>query len=87
MFDELDRFVCFLYKLWCVLLETKPNSSLRTNDAINRVADIAKKAGVINSLDDIESLHADVASDKKIGLKLQVNHVLELCGSLCSRQV
>jgi len=53
-------------------LDAKPNSSLHDNETINKVANIAKRAGVINSIDDIESFHANPAPGGKLGAKLQV---------------
>ena len=54
-------------------LDGKSNSSLHVNETITKVANIAKKAGVINSLDDIESFHANPMCGGKLGVKLQVN--------------
>ena len=57
-------------------LATQENTSIHLNETTNRVADIAKKAGVINSLEDIESLHSTATSGGKLGVKLQVLQLL-----------
>ena len=54
-------------------------SNLHPNETINKVANIAKKAGVINSLDEIERLHTNAAAGGKLGVKLQVDIVFLTC--------
>ncbi|CAK8683308.1 unnamed protein product [Clavelina lepadiformis] len=51
-------------------------TKLQANETVSRIADIARKAGVINSLEDIDSLHANVASNTKFGHRLQVNEAV-----------